>query len=292
MAIKKAFENINQPIVIDHLVAEILKNNHQVNENIKRIMVAVGSEEIALALSEIIAHPIRQVRQLSLRILAELGKASLRVFSRILIDDSWFEREEGRNELTDSKWYVVRNSIFVIGSLKDSEGLAPLRLRLKDPDVRVRREIVTALEKIGCEDAVDLLALMAEDSQADIAQAAVIAIGMTGTVDAVPLLIDIGRRNRSVILRVIAALGRIGGDEARRYLVELLADDDRQVDLAEGKVSKDDLLVAIVRALGAIGDRPSLDGIRSFKEAMPATRKVLFKNSPLQKAISEILARP
>lgn len=291
MAIKKAFENINQPIVIDHLVTEILKNNHQVNEDIKRIMVAVGSEEIALALSEIIAHPIRQVRQLSLRILAELGKASLRVFSRILIDDGWFEREEGRNELTDSKWYVVRNSIFVIGSLKDSEGLAPLRLRLKDPDVRVRREIVTSLEKIGCEDSVDLLALMAEDSQADIAQAAVIAIGMTGTTDAVPLLVDIGRRNHSVILRVIAALGRIGGDDARQYLVELLADDDRQVDLAEGKVSKDDLQVAIVRALGSIGDRPSLDGIRSFKDGIPAARKVLFKNSPLQKAISEILAR-
>ena len=74
-----------------------------------------------------------------------------------------FARDPQRHELPDDKWYVVRNSIFVLGSLRDPGGVAALRARIDDHDIRVRREIVSALEKIGGDEALDCLTLMADD---------------------------------------------------------------------------------------------------------------------------------
>lgn len=291
MAMKKAFENINRPSRVNALVTELMRANHDQTEYLKKTMVAIGSEEIALALSEIIAHPIRQVRQVCLRILSEMGKATLRVFSRILIDDAWFERPADRHELPDAKWYVVRNSIFVLGLLQDTEALVSLRLRLNDKDARVRREIITTLEKIGGDDAVDLLGLMADDSERENAEAAVIAIGLIGTAEAIPLLKHIVRRNPSVAMRFIYALGKIGGEEARDLLVQLLHADNALTDLATGKFSKDELRVAIIKALGAIGDKVSIGALKDFQKNLSVAQKLLFKNSPVQKTISEVLAR-
>lgn len=291
MAIKKAFANINQPVAIRQLVEELMKSANPQIDKVRETLVAIGSEEVALALSEIIAHPIRAIRQQSLRTLAELGKASLRVFTRILVDDAWFERELGRQELPDGKWYVVRNSIFVLGNLNDPEGVVPLRLRISDPDTRVRREIIRSLEKIQGEEAIDLLALMAEDPIHTIAEAAVIAVGVIGDRDAVPILIDIVRRNPSVSLRAILALGKIGGSEARDWLTKTLADDSGLGEMVAGKVAKDDFRAAIVRALGLIGDSDSIESLRKYQGTLSAAQRIFFKNSPVQQALSEVLAR-
>ena len=160
------------------MIDEMIRSDHETACCLRRILIAIGSEEVAVALSHIISHPLRQVRQHALRVLGELGKASQAVFARILADESMFEREDGRHELADNKWYVVRNSIFVLGTLKDTGGVLALRRRLNDSDVRVRREIVTALEKIGGEDACDLLLLMAADSVREIRERAVVAVGL------------------------------------------------------------------------------------------------------------------
>ncbi len=291
MAIKKTFELISQPAVIDRLVKELTTAGFDEANQIKSVLTLIGTESVATGLSQIISHPTRQVRQLALRVLAELGKSSLRVFSCILNDDAWFERETGRHELPDSKWYVVRNSIFVLGSIKDPEGVTPLRLRISDPDVRVRREIVSSLEKIGGEEAVDLLSMMSEDSDREICESAIIAIGLVGSHDAVPLLIDVAGRNPSESIKSVQAIGKIGGDQARHYLSGLLEDDHALGQLAGGKVSKDELRVAIVKALGSMGDDESIKKIESFHNNLSTAQKLFFKNSPLLKTISEILAK-
>ncbi len=291
MAVKKGFANINQPVAIKQLVDEIMKSSNPSLDRVRDTMVAIGSEEIALSLAEIIAHPIRAIRQQSLRILAELGKSSLRVFTRILVDDCWFEREQGRQELPDARWYVVRNSIFVLGNLNDPEGVVPLRLRLSDPDTRVRREIIRSLEKIGGEEAIDLLALMAEDPIRTVAEAAVIAIGVIGDRSSAPILIDIVRRNPSVSVRAILALGKIGGPDARDWLTRSLADDAGLGELVAGKVAKDDVRAAIVRALGSIGDGDSIDSLKRYQSTLSAAQRIFFKNSPVQQALAEVLSR-
>ncbi|PWB76403.1 hypothetical protein C3F09_00085, partial [candidate division GN15 bacterium] len=291
MAVKKALQTLNRREVIDRLVDDLFKSDFETAGKIKQILVALASEEVALVLAQVVAHPTRQVRQQSLRVLAELGKAALKVFSRIINDDEWFARDASRQELPDAKWYVVRNSIFVLGSLKDPEAVLPLRLRTSDPDIRVRREIVSALEKIGGEEAVDLLVLMAEDLAREIRESAIAAIGVLGTADVVPLLVDLAKRGESETVKLIGVLGKLGGQEARDFLCHLLEDEYELTAIAAGGVSKDDLRLAAVRALGTIGDTMAIERIRNYQANLPAAHKLFFKNSPVNKAIADILSR-
>lgn len=291
MTIKKAFENINQPEVISALVDDLVKARTEDVAHIKSILTGIGSEEIALALSYIISHPLRQVRQLSLKILAELGKNSLKVFSDMLVDDSWFDRDKERHELPDARWYVIRNAIFVLGSLRDVGGVTALRLRINDQDIRIRREIISSLEKIGGEDSVDLLIVMAEDRDREIREAALGALGMVGTPEYVPLVIDLTKRNPADSIRAVAALGKIGGADAKVFLGSLLDNEEALNHLAAGKVSREDLRAAIVRALGSIGDAESISKIRAFHGSLSAAQKLLMRGSTVQKAIAEVLSR-
>jgi HEAT repeat protein len=291
MAVKKGFENIGRRIIVEALVKELITAGGETAAQLKDILVAIGSEEIALALSQIISHPQRSVRQLTLKILAELGRSSLRVFARILDDNAMFERDHTRHELPDEKWYVVRNSIFVLGSLRDSQGVEPLRLRIDDKDVRVRREIVTALEKIGGDEAIDCLTLMAEDPIGEVREAAVVAIGLVGRAESAPILIDIAQKEPRNSVKVVAALGKLGGPDARQFLGKLLNDPEAMSALSKGVVSKDDLRVAAVKALGQIGDPDAIDHVRKFRDSQSAAQKLLMKNSAVNRAVTEVLAR-
>lgn len=291
LAVKHAFANLNRREVVDRLINEMIRVDYARASHIRRVLIALGSEEVALALAGIISHPTRSVRQQALKILAELGKASLRVFSDILANDDMFIRDSGRRELPDGKWYTIRNSIFVLGSLKDPQGVGALRLRFIDPDVRVRRDIVSALEKIGGEEAVDCLALMAHDSDREISECAVIAIGLCGTVDAVPLLIDVVDKRPHVSICVVNALGKIGGHDSREFLARLLADPTALADISSGQVSREELKLATVKALGVIGDGESIEHLKTFNDGLSTTHKILFKSSIINKTLSDILSR-
>ncbi|RKX29374.1 MAG: hypothetical protein DRP47_01905 [Candidatus Zixiibacteriota bacterium] len=289
-AIKKVIENINRQNIISAMIDDLIVSDSETAGYIRDALISVGGEQVALGLSQIISHPARHVRQLALKILAELGKDTLTVFSRVLTDDAMFERGSNRNELADAKWYVIRNSIFILGQIKDPEGIVPLRLRINDHDVRVRREIVSTLEKIGGEDACDMLIFMAEDSDKAVRESAVIAVGLTGNEDFAPMLINTMKRQPSIAKRGIAALGRLGGENSREFLSQLLKDDDFLSEMTEGGSSREELRLAAVTALGRIGDKASIEKLREFKSSMSIAQKVLSRSS-IHKVVNEILSR-
>ena len=291
MAVKKLFSTVDDSEMIDSLIQKLMTTESDTAGYIRRILIAIGSDRVAMALSNIISHPVRHVRQQALKILGELGKPSLTVFSQILVDDAIFERDRGRHELADAKWYIIRNSIFVLGLLKDREGINPLRLRISDNDVRVRREIIASLEKIGGEDACDLLVLMGDDPDKEIREAAVIAAGITGSPDQAPLLIDAARRNPAVATKVVAALGKMGGTEAEAFLIGLIEDGQQLSDFAAGHSSTQELRLVVVRALGQIGNATGMSKLAEFQESLSATQKLFFGKSQVDKAISEVLSR-
>ncbi|UCD94016.1 MAG: HEAT repeat domain-containing protein [Candidatus Zixiibacteriota bacterium] len=291
VAVKKAIEEFNRREVIDQLVQDLIGGTHSDVQYIKNVLVTIGSEEAALALADIISHKSRQVRQYVLKILSEMGKASLIVFSEALKDNKYFDREANKRELPDENWYFVRNSIFVLGSLKDAEACRALRVRINDDDTRVRRSIIQALEKIGGEQAADLLLVLATDSDREIRQAAIIALGYIGSQDIVPELIDLVDRFPSEVATIITTMGMLGGNEARQFLTNLLKDRPLQSKLTSSRSSRDDLKLATIKALGRIGDRESLEEIQNFNDSLSASQKILFGASKLNKAAEDILNR-
>ncbi|RKX27614.1 MAG: hypothetical protein DRP45_00530 [Candidatus Zixiibacteriota bacterium] len=291
MTVRKAFDNISREDTIEHLVDELVKAGSDKSVFLKRILVAIGSEEVARALLRIISHPVRSVRLMTLKILSEMGQSSLKIFSEALHNDTTFQRDPGRKELPDDKWWVVRNSIFVLGSLKNHRAVSALAVHISDPDIRVRREIVRSLEKIGGESAVDCLTLLTDDPVVEIRQAAIIAISLVGVAENAPLLISIAQENPDDVTIAIAALGQLGGDEAAAFLGALLNDSEKLDEVADGKVAKDDLRVAIIRALGQLGDQAAIEKIKEFQENQSATSRIFLKHSALNEAISETLSK-
>ncbi len=291
-AVRKALADLNRREILNQLMWELVEGQNTSFPHIKSILVAIGSEEVAFALSSIISHQSRQVRQFVLKILAEMGKAAVRVFTRIMEDNANFEREPDKKELPDARWYVVRNSIFVLGALNDKDGCAALRNRISDSDTRVRREIISALEKIGGDEAIDLLMILAEDSDREIREAAIITIGLVGTAEIVPELIDLALRRNSEIVKIIGVLGKLGGVPARKFLSNVLIDSQMQSTFTSNRSSREELRLATIKALGKIGDKESLETIKGFTDNLSASQKIFFGGSKLEKAADDILNRP
>ncbi|TET97310.1 MAG: HEAT repeat domain-containing protein, partial [Candidatus Zixiibacteriota bacterium] len=135
------------------------------------------------------------------------------------------------------------------------------------------------------------LIMMADDPIKEIRESAVIAVGLIGTPEIAPQLFDLARRNPSVAVRVVSALGKIGGEEVRAYLVRLLEDEKELSKMASGQVSKEELRLAAVKSLGNIGDKKSIAALKGYKDNLPATQNIFFKKSPVNKAIVEILSK-
>ena len=291
VAAKKAIDELNRREVIVQLIGELVDGDSAHHSAIKDILTTIGSDEAAASLSALISYDSRTVRQNVLKILSELGKASLSVFSEFMADNNNFERDSNRRELPDEKWYQARNAIFILGALKDPEGCQPLRLRINDNDVRIRRAIVAALEKIGGEQAADTLLVMVDDPDAEIREASIIALGMVGTSDNSPELIDMAYRHKSDIIGIITAMGKLGGEEARKFLSTILNDPDEQSEFTSGRSSRDELKLATIKALGRIGDQTALNSIKEYNDSLSGTRKIFFGESKISKVADDILNR-
>lgn len=290
-AVRKVVEEMNRPEVIEPLVTHLAENPSEWYPHVKHVFETVASEEAAYALSRIISHESRQVRLYVLKILSKMGKAALNVCLKILRDNIYFERPAVRRELPDQNWYIVRNAISVLGSLKDPEACRGLGMRLSDDDFRVRRAIVSALESIGGESSADLLLLMADDSDREIRESAMIALGLIKVSDMTPELIEFASRRNSEIIGVINALGQIGGGEAVSFLRKLLCDSHFLSEYSGGKNSRDDIRLAAIRAIGKIGSPEASIILHEFKDSLSTTNKILLGGGRLAKAASEALSK-
>ena len=59
--------------------------------------------------------------------------------------------------LEDSRWYVVRNAVFVLGQIGGSEVVELLQLAAQHPDPRVRRQVIQSLGNVPARDRLPIL---------------------------------------------------------------------------------------------------------------------------------------
>lgn len=132
-----------------------------------------------------------------------------------------------RQHLGDSRWYVVRNVVSLLGAAGSAEVVSDLVGALAHAEPRVRREAIRALAVIDDERASRGLVRALEDSDAGNVQLAARYLGAARLTEAVPALILVavgeGEGNRSPGPRneAIEALGLIGAQEAVPALMSL-----------------------------------------------------------------------
>lgn len=157
--------------------------------------------------------------------------------------------------LHDDRWFVVRNAIGIMGDIRSQESLAELSLLLQHDEVRVRRETIRALTKIGGKRAVNILLQTAVADDLEMRRQAILSLGALRATAAVPTLLALlkqkGWSQREVDLKkdTIRALGEIRDSEATPELVKIL----KKTRFLKRQLN-DELRTAAASALGDIAD--------------------------------------
>ena len=118
--------------------------------------------------------------------------------------------------LQDSRWFVVRNGVAVIGVVGGPSAIEPLTASLANEHAGVRRETVRSLAKIGGENAGLLVSSMLGDSDGKVRAAAARALSALKVERAYKQLVGILEEGdeEAVIEQVLRALGALGDASA------------------------------------------------------------------------------
>ncbi len=79
--------------------------------------------------------------------------------------------------LTDSRWYVVRNIIYILRKIGDKRAVDYLLKTVKHGDIRVKKEVIRALGELGGAGGLQTLRDCLEDAEIQVRSAALRALG-------------------------------------------------------------------------------------------------------------------
>ncbi len=226
----------------DFLVAYLVEEEteQKTRNTLIQILAFMGSK-ITNRLMELLASENSAAkRKLLHEVLVRSGPASLPIVNKYLSDDRWF---------------VVRNAVALLGDIRSQESLAELTLLLQHDEIRIRRETIRALTRIGGKRAINILLQTAASDDQELRRQAILSLGALRAAAAVPTLMAIlkqkGWSQRGIDLKkdTIHALGEIRDPEAIPELLKIIQKKNwlhRQLN--------DELRVAATAALGDIAE--------------------------------------
>jgi len=130
--------------------------------------------------------------------------------------------------LRDDRWYVVRNAVSIIGEVREPDSARLLPPLLRHEDIRVCREAIRALTRIGGRGAVLILIEATQDKDEEISRQALLSLGVIKDSAAIPALeriLDQGdffMKKAGKKRDAIQTLGEIGAPEAAPPLIRIL----------------------------------------------------------------------
>lgn len=218
-------------------------------EERQALLEAVGGlgREMAASLADaLVDTDDRTARRIYIDAMVELG------------DDA---RPEAEAMLDDSRWFVVRNGVRILGGIGEESDVQHLTSPLAHDDARVRRETVRALARIGGEDAGMLLVGMLDDPDPDVRAAVATSLGALGVERAGKALLrrleeEDSEKVQVQIIRGLGALGDPGAVPAieKRAVASFFSRPPRRI------------RIAAYRALASIGTPHATELLQEARE--------------------------
>jgi CheY-like chemotaxis protein len=211
-------------------------NNSRRRNLALRTIKLLGSESCAIVWEQLIVEPNPKARRFLTSVMAALGSAA----DRIMLE-----------HLEDSRWYVVRNALNILGSRRNPEYIGAFKAQLIHRETRVAKEALAALAAIRHEHAANVVLEYLSMPNCPLPELAILALGAQQDPRAIPLLSRIAQRNdrllkqKKIRLKAIEALGQIRNADANPALVAIIK---------KGKIIKrSEYLELRLAALNALG---------------------------------------
>ena len=234
--------------VIPYLLHTLKIDHWEVSKQAAIALGKIGSADALDGLLEAMTHENQFVRQQAANSLFRMADQARNGVVRLL---------------KDSRWYVRKEAVRLLGRIGECQNLSHLLPLLEDARPEVRTAAVEALGEISDTQAVEPLIRMLHDSYFTVRQEAVRALGRIGDVKAVaplaPLLDDNSCETRVI---TATALGSIGDVSAIAPLIRAL-DEPRagvkkyrywelQKEIAEvlGQIGSEQVVERLIQALG------------------------------------------
>jgi hypothetical protein len=194
-------------------IVNSFRRHGRANREGAALICAFYGRTIVPPLFDVLADEERMyVRRLLLQLLIGLGEETIR---------------EAPQRLQDPRWHVRRNTLYLVAECRgrlDPALLAPLET---DVDPRVRLECARCQLLVGDAAGVPVLRALLRDAVPGVVDAAIAIAGALGVTELLPELVALARKPTGSDgirqrLRVVRALGQIGGERAAGALRDLL----------------------------------------------------------------------
>jgi hypothetical protein len=149
--------------LVDHYIRQLREQGGRNRAEAEPTLVAFGERAVRALLSALAEEGDLLVRKSIVDIIVKIGHPSIPA----IIDN-----------LNDSRWYVVRNMVAILGSL-DAPDLAPrIAASLSHPDLRVKKEAIKGLSRLSHPSAVTALGELCFFPEETIALSATAALSL------------------------------------------------------------------------------------------------------------------
>jgi hypothetical protein len=292
LLIRKVLESLNRREIIGSLLTELDSEERGRAVWVRQILTSIGSLEAAQIVAEKMSDPSRFVRQNVLKILSNLGNNALVVAATLLANPANYRRLPG-GTLEDESWYRLRNAVHILGNLRREQAAPVLEKPALDPDFRLRREVVKALEKLPGRSTLALLRKLTLDPSEEIRRMAFVAMANNAGEEELDFLFSRFDPTSPDAVPLVYAVSCVGGSRAREFLIGLLdpttALGRQLIDQTGGQTMP--LKVAVLKGLARIGDDQSNKKIKEVADTMSKTQKILLVKNPLSDTAKILLSK-
>jgi HEAT repeat protein len=258
--INKAIEHAGDGQRIKHLETLIAEGKTLDGEQLNRFLLLLDKNAL-LPLSDLLG----KVDQMKLRrvvcdALAKLGKEHIGVLL-------------GR--LEDRRWYVVRNIVYVLGKIGDVRAIDKFRKLVRHDEVKVRKEVIRALEEIKHPKATELLPQFIQDEDLSIRTSVVRLLARANYKEALEAILqviqqrDFEEKDLYEKREFMEALAHIGKEEVLPILEKVIK---RKGFFWFKREKQDEMAICAAMALKIIGTRKAIglleEGSRSTSKAV------------------------
>jgi HEAT repeat protein len=213
-ASREALQELKSPEFLDLLIGDLGRHRDaEYRKNLSRLLTFFGQDAAQRLVERLVKEEESATRKYLSEAVTQQGSMAVPVLIPYLIDN---------------RWYVVRNAVAMLGEIRDQNSAQHLAALLKHDDLRVRREAMRALTRIGGDQAVNILVKIAISTDNDMCRQAILSLGALRHRAALPTLLDMVRRpdpfqlRREITREAVWALGEIGDTAAVPDLIALL----------------------------------------------------------------------